>query len=135
MFRRFSFCQYPFILSLAAKRDIMQKDSEQQMIMMARVSEHLRRGVTKFDVTPNKMRLKFLLAFRYLNISTTGLIIHDVFHGAVTSACFCFVGLRDRYTFDVFVRSFPACRVVANSSAWAVLKGEIVNWDCADLSN
>ena len=35
---RFSFCQYPFILSIAAKRSILQKDSEQQMIVMARVS-------------------------------------------------------------------------------------------------
>ncbi|XP_077992332.1 putative E3 ubiquitin-protein ligase HECTD2 [Glandiceps talaboti] len=34
----FSFCQYPFILSLAAKRTIMQRDSEQQMIVMARRS-------------------------------------------------------------------------------------------------
>ncbi len=35
---RFSFCQYPFILSIAAKRTILQRDSEQQMIIMARVS-------------------------------------------------------------------------------------------------
>ncbi|KAI0216958.1 putative E3 ubiquitin-protein ligase HECTD2 [Lamellibrachia satsuma] len=34
----FSFCQYPFILSLAAKREILQRDSEQQMIVMARRS-------------------------------------------------------------------------------------------------
>ncbi|XP_032229698.2 probable E3 ubiquitin-protein ligase HECTD2 isoform X2 [Nematostella vectensis] len=34
---KFSFCQYPFILSLGAKRYIMQKDSESQMIVMARV--------------------------------------------------------------------------------------------------
>ncbi|XP_041367987.1 probable E3 ubiquitin-protein ligase HECTD2 isoform X2 [Gigantopelta aegis] len=34
----FSFCQYPFILSIAAKRSILQKDSEQQMIVMARKS-------------------------------------------------------------------------------------------------
>ncbi|KAK3590225.1 hypothetical protein CHS0354_041290 [Potamilus streckersoni] len=34
----FSFCQYPFILSIAAKRRILQEDSEQQMILMARRS-------------------------------------------------------------------------------------------------
>ncbi|XP_035825923.1 probable E3 ubiquitin-protein ligase HECTD2 isoform X2 [Aplysia californica] len=34
----FSFCQYPFILSIAAKRTVLQKDSEQQMIIMARKS-------------------------------------------------------------------------------------------------
>ncbi|KAH9524841.1 putative E3 ubiquitin-protein ligase HTD2 [Bulinus truncatus] len=34
----FSFCQYPFILSIAAKKSILQKDSEQQMIIMARKS-------------------------------------------------------------------------------------------------
>ncbi|PVD29768.1 hypothetical protein C0Q70_09025, partial [Pomacea canaliculata] len=34
----FSFCQYPFILSIAAKRMILQKDSEQQMIIQARRS-------------------------------------------------------------------------------------------------
>ncbi|XP_052102432.1 probable E3 ubiquitin-protein ligase HECTD2 isoform X1 [Mytilus californianus] len=34
----FSFCQYPFILSITAKRTILQRDSEQQMIIMARRS-------------------------------------------------------------------------------------------------
>ncbi|XP_064630554.1 probable E3 ubiquitin-protein ligase HECTD2 isoform X2 [Lineus longissimus] len=34
----FTFCQYPFILSINAKRTILQKDSEQQMIIMARRS-------------------------------------------------------------------------------------------------
>ncbi|XP_045190576.1 probable E3 ubiquitin-protein ligase HECTD2 isoform X2 [Mercenaria mercenaria] len=34
----FSFCQYPFILSITAKRTILQRDSEQQMILMARRS-------------------------------------------------------------------------------------------------
>lgn len=34
----FSFCQYPFILSISAKRSILQRDSEQQMIIMARRS-------------------------------------------------------------------------------------------------
>ncbi|XP_038046423.1 probable E3 ubiquitin-protein ligase HECTD2 [Patiria miniata] len=37
-YQTFTFCQYPFILSLQAKRTIMQKDSEQQMIMTARRS-------------------------------------------------------------------------------------------------
>ncbi|XP_078079045.1 putative E3 ubiquitin-protein ligase HECTD2 [Mustelus asterias] len=35
---RFSFCQFPFILSLAAKKIIIQRDSEQQMITVARQS-------------------------------------------------------------------------------------------------
>ncbi|CAG0923279.1 unnamed protein product, partial [Notodromas monacha] len=35
---RFSFCQYPFILSIVAKRYILTKDSEQQMIQTARRS-------------------------------------------------------------------------------------------------
>ncbi|KAL7990468.1 hypothetical protein Chor_013898, partial [Crotalus horridus] len=35
---RFSFCQYPFIISIAAKKAIIQKDSEQQMINIARQS-------------------------------------------------------------------------------------------------
>ncbi|KAI3388995.1 hypothetical protein SNEBB_006649 [Seison nebaliae] len=34
----FSFCQYPFILSVSAKRTILQKDAQQQMILMARKS-------------------------------------------------------------------------------------------------
>ncbi len=34
----FSFCQYPFILSLTAKRDILEQDSEQQMIKIAKKS-------------------------------------------------------------------------------------------------
>uniref|UniRef100_A0A8C9W1X8 HECT-type E3 ubiquitin transferase n=1 Tax=Scleropages formosus TaxID=113540 RepID=A0A8C9W1X8_SCLFO len=35
---RFSFCQYPFILSTVTKKAIIQRDSEQQMISMARQS-------------------------------------------------------------------------------------------------
>jgi hypothetical protein len=34
---RFSYCQYPFILSIVAKKMLLQKDSEQQMILNARV--------------------------------------------------------------------------------------------------
>ncbi|XP_054220889.1 putative E3 ubiquitin-protein ligase HECTD2 isoform X5 [Homo sapiens] len=33
---RFSFCQYPFVISVAAKKIIIQRDSEQQMINIAR---------------------------------------------------------------------------------------------------
>ncbi|XP_036023392.1 probable E3 ubiquitin-protein ligase HECTD2 isoform X2 [Onychomys torridus] len=35
---RFSFCQYPFVISIAAKQIIIQRDSEQQMISIARQS-------------------------------------------------------------------------------------------------
>ncbi|XP_072851401.2 putative E3 ubiquitin-protein ligase HECTD2 isoform X2 [Pogona vitticeps] len=35
---KFSFCQYPFIISIAAKKIIIQRDSEQQMINIARQS-------------------------------------------------------------------------------------------------
>lgn len=35
---RFSYCQYPFILSIVAKKVVLQKDSEHQMILNARVS-------------------------------------------------------------------------------------------------
>lgn len=35
---RFSFCQFPFILSAAVKKTVIQRDSEQQMISMARQS-------------------------------------------------------------------------------------------------
>ncbi|XP_023977122.1 probable E3 ubiquitin-protein ligase HECTD2 isoform X3 [Physeter macrocephalus] len=35
---RFSFCQYPFVISIAAKKIIIQRDSEQQMISIARQS-------------------------------------------------------------------------------------------------
>ncbi|XP_040530098.1 probable E3 ubiquitin-protein ligase HECTD2 isoform X2 [Gallus gallus] len=35
---RFSFCQHPFIISIAAKKVIIQRDSEQQMISIARQS-------------------------------------------------------------------------------------------------
>ncbi|CAB1338067.1 unnamed protein product [Coregonus sp. 'balchen'] len=37
-FTRFTFCQFPFILSTVVKKAIIQKDSEQQMISMARQS-------------------------------------------------------------------------------------------------
>uniref|UniRef100_A0A7M5WR61 HECT-type E3 ubiquitin transferase n=1 Tax=Clytia hemisphaerica TaxID=252671 RepID=A0A7M5WR61_9CNID len=36
--QKFSFCQYPFLLSLRAKRFIMQKDSETKMLLEARQS-------------------------------------------------------------------------------------------------
>lgn len=41
---RFSFCQYPFIISIAAKKVIIQRDSEQQMISIARVSHFMING-------------------------------------------------------------------------------------------
>eukprot|EP00794_Sanderia_malayensis_P005513 gene5513-6198_t len=42
---KFSFCQYPFLLSLASKRFIMQKDSEMKMLNEARESivKHVKR--------------------------------------------------------------------------------------------
>ena len=33
----FSFCQYPFVLSIEAKRRMLEQDSEQQMILIAKV--------------------------------------------------------------------------------------------------
>ncbi|XP_076315726.1 putative E3 ubiquitin-protein ligase HECTD2 [Tachypleus tridentatus] len=36
--KQFSYCQYPFILSIVAKKTILQRDSEQQMILNARRS-------------------------------------------------------------------------------------------------
>ncbi|ELK36667.1 Putative E3 ubiquitin-protein ligase HECTD2 [Myotis davidii] len=36
--KKFSFCQYPFVISIAAKKIIIQRDSEQQMISIARQS-------------------------------------------------------------------------------------------------
>ena len=38
LFFSFTFCQYPFVLSITAKRAILKRDSEQQMIVNARVS-------------------------------------------------------------------------------------------------
>ena len=35
---RFSFCQYPFLLSIEAKMKILKKDSEDQMITTAKVN-------------------------------------------------------------------------------------------------
>lgn len=49
----FSFCQYPFILSIVAKRTILTKDSEQQMILNARkslVSKVARRQTPNIDI-------------------------------------------------------------------------------------
>ncbi|XP_065071467.1 probable E3 ubiquitin-protein ligase HECTD2 [Rhopilema esculentum] len=42
---RFSFCQYPFLLSLQSKRFVMQKDSEMKMLFEARESivKHVKR--------------------------------------------------------------------------------------------
>lgn len=56
--RRFSFCQFPFILSTVVKKSIIQKDSEQQMISQARVRNlhrtqtdrmHSNRSCTELD--------------------------------------------------------------------------------------
>lgn len=49
----FSYCQYPFILSIVAKRIILTKDSEQQMILNARkslVSKVARRQTPNIDI-------------------------------------------------------------------------------------
>ncbi|CAI9733271.1 probable E3 ubiquitin-protein ligase HECTD2 [Octopus vulgaris] len=47
----FSFCQYPFILSISAKRTILQRDSEQQMIVMARIANKQKDLKKKLKVT------------------------------------------------------------------------------------
>lgn len=49
----FSYCQYPFILSIVAKRIILTKDSEQQMILNARkslVTKVARRQTPNIDI-------------------------------------------------------------------------------------
>lgn len=38
---RFSFCHYPFVLSILAKRSIIQKDWQHQMITNAKVSSFI----------------------------------------------------------------------------------------------
>lgn len=52
-FECFSYCQYPFILSIVAKRIILTKDSEQQMILNARkslVTKVARRQTPNIDI-------------------------------------------------------------------------------------
>ena len=54
-FRIFTFCQYPFLLTLSAKRYLLQKDSESQMIEVARVRKPVR-------------RLKYQWLFKSMNV-------------------------------------------------------------------
>ncbi|XP_050421028.1 probable E3 ubiquitin-protein ligase HECTD2 isoform X2 [Adelges cooleyi] len=52
-YESFAYCQYPFILSIVAKRIILTKDSEQQMILNARkslVSKVARRQTPNIDI-------------------------------------------------------------------------------------
>ncbi|CAG2119737.1 unnamed protein product, partial [Medioppia subpectinata] len=48
---RFSYCQYPFILSIVAKKTILQRDSEQQMILNARIAKKQNDLKKKLKVT------------------------------------------------------------------------------------
>ena len=47
----FTFCQYPFVLSVNAKRTILKRDSEQQMILNARVRSSSRQAVESQAMT------------------------------------------------------------------------------------
>lgn len=75
----FSFCQYPFLLTISAKRFILQKDSEQQMISQARVRQLLisqSKTICVFiysleqtvglSMKPMTTRHKFKLVFRFV---------------------------------------------------------------------
>jgi E3 ubiquitin-protein ligase HECTD2 len=42
----FSFCQYPFLLDITSKREILEQDSEQQMISIAKKS-YINRAKTR----------------------------------------------------------------------------------------
>ncbi|KAJ8317303.1 hypothetical protein KUTeg_005207 [Tegillarca granosa] len=53
----FSFCQYPFILSISAKRSILQRDSEQQMIINARNREIPNVGMLFFNLNVRRSHL------------------------------------------------------------------------------
>ena len=46
----FTFCQYPFVLSVNTKRTILKRDSEQQMIVSARVSDGYHDRSQTYDV-------------------------------------------------------------------------------------
>lgn len=83
----FSYCQYPFILSIVAKRIILTKDSEQQMILNARkslVSKVARRQTPNIDIfflninirrshlvqdSLNEVKKKIIFIAKILNIS------------------------------------------------------------------
>ncbi|XP_028845805.1 probable E3 ubiquitin-protein ligase HECTD2 isoform X2 [Denticeps clupeoides] len=63
---KFSFCQFPFILSAAVKKAIIQKDSEQQMISIARQS--------LVDKVSRRQRVDMNLLFLNIRVRRTQLL-------------------------------------------------------------
>lgn len=63
--RTFSFCQYPFVLSLRAKRFIMQKDSETKMLLEARVCTKNRKNVPSLLLILSFCSLKYFFGGRF----------------------------------------------------------------------
>ncbi|XP_063077601.1 probable E3 ubiquitin-protein ligase HECTD2 [Engraulis encrasicolus] len=63
---RFSFCQFPFILSAVVKKAILQRDSEQQMISMARQ--------TLVDKVSRRQRVDMSLLFLNIKVRRLQLV-------------------------------------------------------------
>ncbi|XP_028825810.1 probable E3 ubiquitin-protein ligase HECTD2 [Denticeps clupeoides] len=63
---RFTFCQFPFILSTVVKKAIMQRDSEQQMISMARQ--------TLVDKVSRRQRVDMSLLFLNIKVRRLQLV-------------------------------------------------------------
>ncbi|TSK14623.1 putative E3 ubiquitin-protein ligase HECTD2 [Bagarius yarrelli] len=63
---RFTFCQYPFILSTVVKKAIIQRDSEQQMISMARQ--------TLVDKVSRRQRVDMSLLFLNIKVRRLQLV-------------------------------------------------------------
>ncbi|XP_076154126.1 putative E3 ubiquitin-protein ligase HECTD2 [Alosa pseudoharengus] len=63
---RFSFCQFPFILSAVVKKGILQRDSEQQMISMARQ--------TLVDKVSRRQRVDMSLLFLNIKVRRLQLV-------------------------------------------------------------
>ncbi|KAG3264497.1 HECT domain E3 ubiquitin protein ligase 2 [Ictidomys tridecemlineatus] len=80
---RFSFCQYPFVISIAAKKIIIQRDSEQQMISIARQS--------LVDKVSRRQRPDMNMLFLNMKVRRTHLVSDSL--DEVTELCFLFSGM------------------------------------------
>uniref|UniRef100_A0AAY5JWI6 HECT-type E3 ubiquitin transferase n=1 Tax=Esox lucius TaxID=8010 RepID=A0AAY5JWI6_ESOLU len=80
---RFTFCQFPFILSPVVKKAIIQKDSEQQMISMARQS--------LVDKVSRRQRVDMSLLFLNIKVRRLQLVSDSLDEFGLTRVYFCLI--------------------------------------------
>lgn len=110
--RKYSYCQYPFVLSLSAKKHILQHDSQHRMLMVAMVRRRRRHEKQSLSVVSKR-----LLIFASVHLSWMH-TPHSKMHGSVrfipevwpsTSAC------------DVNRNQYVVCNQINSQASFSIL--------------